>query len=109
MITVEMAAVLGEPVMEGMSARDKRGKEGITLDDMREGPAENLLVSRGGSLCLRNQMSPMWPEWIVGGDIRNQLLPSDEMSLCESAARTGFQVFFESDRARLSGELQRYN
>jgi hypothetical protein len=39
MITVEMAAVLAEPAMEGFSTRDRRGKEGITLDDMREGLA----------------------------------------------------------------------
>ena len=39
MITVEMAAVLTEPVLEGFDARDRRGKEGITLD-VREGLAE---------------------------------------------------------------------
>ena len=32
-ITVEMAAVLMEPALKGFDAHDRRGKEGITLDD----------------------------------------------------------------------------
>ena len=33
------AAVLTEPALEGFDVRDRRGKEGITLDDIRDGLA----------------------------------------------------------------------
>lgn len=39
MITVEMAAMLTEPVPDWVDPSDRRGKEGITLDDIREGLA----------------------------------------------------------------------
>ena len=40
MITVELAAMLTEPALECFGARGRLGKEGITLDDIREGLAE---------------------------------------------------------------------
>ena len=36
-ITVEVGAVLAEPGMDGFDAEDRRGKEGITAADVRDG------------------------------------------------------------------------
>ena len=54
MITIEMAAMLTEPAAKGFDARDRRGKEGITLDDIREGLAEicwNAMTKPSGLLA----------------------------------------------------------
>ena len=62
MITIEMAAVLTEAPLEGFNVRDRRGKEGITLDDVREGLAEirwNATTKPSGLLAGLPQVQRM--------------------------------------------------
>ena len=71
MITVDLAAVLVEPVPDWIDPQDRRGKEGITAADVRDGLAvlwaahtepEGLLAGTGfDRLYFGRRLSPRKP------------------------------------------------